>query len=60
MDARKHNKITRLIKNAGFRQLATIEELDTHESRGISSRVIDQLSRGEYLKYGGTIEITCP
>ena len=60
MDARKHNKITRLIKTAGFRQLATIEELDTHESRGTSSSVIDQLSRGEYLKYGGTIVITGP
>ena len=60
MDTRKYNKISRLIKNAGFRQLATIEELDVHESRGIGKTVIDQLSRGEYLKYGGTIIITGP
>ena len=60
IDNRKNNKITRLIKNAGFRQMATLEELDMHESRGISKCVIDQLTRGEYLKYGGTIVISGP
>ena len=44
---RHHNKIARLIKNAGFIQGASLEELETSESRGISAGIISQLSTGE-------------
>ena len=52
LDNRQNNRIERLIKKATFKQMATIEELDKNESRGISAGTITQLSTGEYLKNG--------
>lgn len=60
MDTRHHNKIARLIKNAGFRQGASLEELETSESRGISAGIISQLSTGEYVNQGATVVISGP
>ena len=60
MDTRHHNKIARLIKNAGFRQGASLEELETSESRGISAGIISQLSTGEYINQGATVVISGP
>jgi DNA replication protein DnaC len=60
LDNRQNNRIERMIKNASFKQMATIEELDTCESRGISAGAIAQLASGEYLKNGTTIIITGP
>ena len=60
MDTRQHNKIARLIKNAGFRQGASLEELETSESRGISAGIISQLATGEYINQGATVVISGP
>lgn len=60
MDMRHQNKIARLIKNAGFRQRASLEELETSESRGISAGSISQLSTGEYINQGATVVISGP
>ena len=49
-----------LIKNAGFRQGASLEELETSESRGISAGIISQLSTGEYINQGATVVISGP
>ena len=60
LDNRQNNRIERLIKKATFKQMATIEELDKNESRGISAGTITQLSTGEYLKNGTIIIISGP
>ena len=60
MDTRHHNKIARLIKNAGFRQGASLEELEASESRGISAGIISQLATGEYINQGATVVISGP
>jgi DNA replication protein DnaC len=60
LDSRQNNRIERLIRNALFRQMATVEELDASESRGISAGALSQLATGEYLKNGTTIIISGP
>ncbi len=60
LDNRQNNKIERLIKNASFRQRATIEELELSESRGINESIAHRLATGEYLKNGATIVISGP
>jgi len=60
LDNRQNNKIERLIKNASFRQRATIEELELSESRGINESIANRLATGEYLKNGATIVISGP
>jgi DNA replication protein DnaC len=60
LDSRQNNRIERLIRSALFRQMATVEELDTSESRGISAGALSQLAAGEYLKNGTTIIISGP
>ena len=60
LDSRQNNRIERLIRNALFRQMATVEELDPSESRGISAGTLSQLATGEYLKNGTTIIISGP
>lgn len=57
---RHQNKIARLIKNTGFRHGASLEELETSESRGISAGSISQLSTGEYINQGATVVINGP
>jgi DNA replication protein DnaC len=60
LDNRRNNRIDRLIKNAGLKQQASIEELETSESRGIPAGAITQLATGEYLKNSATIVISGP
>jgi DNA replication protein len=60
LDSRRNNRIGRLIKNAGFKQSASIEELETSDARGIPAGAIAQLTSGEYLKAGATIVISGP
>ena len=43
MDSRETNRIAKLIKGAGFRLTATIEELDINAARGVPADVITQL-----------------
>ena len=47
LDSRQNNRIERLIRNALFRQMATVEELDASESRGISAGLLSQLAAGQ-------------
>ena len=58
MDSRETNRIAKLIKGAGFRLTATIEELDINAARGVPADVITQLGTGEYIKMGGTVIIS--
>lgn len=60
IDNRQGNRVVRLIKQAGFKINASIEELDTSGVRGINSASITQLCTGEYLKKGSTIIISGP
>ncbi len=59
-DTRRENRIARLTRNAGFRQRAAIEELETDTARGIPSAKINELATGEYISHGMTILITGP
>jgi len=60
LDSRRNNRIDRLIRNAGFKLQASIEELETSEPRGIPAGAVSQLGTGEYLKNGATIVISGP
>ena len=55
MDSRETNRIAKLIKGAGFRLTATIEELDIDAARGVPADLITQLGTGEYIRQGGTV-----
>ena len=59
-DTRKNNRVTRLIKEAGFRLQATIEELETNTARGVDAAAVAQLATGEYINNGATIIICGP
>lgn len=54
-DTRKSNHIQRLIKNAGFRIKATLEELETDTARGISKAAATELGTGQYITNGMTV-----
>lgn len=43
VNARSNNRIKRLIKAAGFPELATLEEIDWREGRALDRRQIDAL-----------------
>lgn len=60
MDSRETNRIAKLIKGAGFRLTATIEELDIDAARGVPADLITQLGSGEYIRAGGTVIISGP
>ena len=57
-DQRNVNRYARLLRNAGFRYQASIEELNTESSRGMDRALIDKLSMGEYIRKGEAILIT--
>lgn len=54
-DTRQANRIARLIKNAGFRQKATIEELETDTTRGLSAAEVSEYATGSYIRDGRTL-----
>ena len=49
-DTRQANRIARLIKNAGFRQKATIEELEMDTTRGLSTADVTEQATGGYIR----------
>ena len=51
-DTRQANRIARLIRNAGFRLKATMEELETDTTRGIPAAEAADLATGGYIKDG--------
>lgn len=57
-DTRTNNRIERLIKNANFRQKASIEELETDTERGLSASAVSELATGNYITNGRTVTIT--
>lgn len=59
-DTRGNNRIQRLIKNAGFRLRASMEELETDTARGIQACSAADLVTGNYITGGMTVIITGP
>ena len=59
-DTRQANRIARLIKNAGFRLKATIEELETDTTRGLSAADVAERATGNYIRDGGMNTIIGP
>ena len=59
-DTRWNNRIDRLIKNANFRLKASIEELETDTTRGISAASVGDLATCNYITNGMTLVITGP
>lgn len=59
-DTRGNNRIQRLIKNAGFRLKASMEELETDTARGIQACSATDLATGNYITGGMTVIITGP
>lgn len=59
-DTRLNNRIRRLIKNANFRLRASIEELETDTTRGLSAASVSDLATGSYITNGMTMIITGP
>lgn len=59
-DTRQDNRIQRIIKNAGFRLKASVEELETDTVRGIPAASVAELSTGNYITNGMTVIITGP
>ena len=51
-DTRQANRIARLIKNAGFRQKGTIEELEMDTTRGLSTADVTEQATGGYIRDG--------
>ncbi len=60
IDMRNENRISKLVKNARFRQKAYIEQLEMDTTRGIPSSLVTDLSTGDYIKNGRTVIITGP
>ena len=59
-DTRQANRIARLVKNANFRIKATLEELETDTTRGLSSREVADFSSGGYIRDGRTSIVEGP
>ena len=59
-DTRHSNRIQRLIKNAGFRLKASVEELETDTSRGISAASAADMATGNYIRAGMTVIVNGP
>jgi DNA replication protein DnaC len=57
-DKRQENRYRRLIKNAGFRYRASMEEVKADPSRGIDKTLLARLSAGDYIKKGEAILVT--
>ena len=59
-DTRQANRIARLIRNAGFRLKATLEELETDTTRGLSVSDVAELATGSYIRDGRTLIVEGP
>lgn len=57
-DQRRSNRQQRLLKNAGFRYLASIEEVTADPRRGLDPGKLTSLAMGGYIKNGESILIT--
>ena len=59
-DTRQANRIARLTRNAGFRLKATIEELETDTTRGLSASEVAEYATGGYIRDGRTVIVEGP
>lgn len=59
-DTRQNNRIQRLIKQANFRLKASVEELETDTTSGISAASAAELAAGGYIDNGMIVIITGP
>jgi len=57
-DKRQENRYERLMKNAGFRYRASMEEVSADPARGIDKSLIARLAMGDYIKNGEAIIIS--
>jgi DNA replication protein DnaC len=57
-DQRNVNRYARLLRNAGFRYQASVEELKIESARGMDRALIDRLAMGDYIRNGEAILIT--
>lgn len=57
-DQRESKRYARLLKNAGFRYQASIEEVSFDASRGLNKSQILSLATGNYIRNGESILIT--
>ena len=57
-DQRWSNRYARLIKNANFRYNASIEQLNTSQTRGIDAGLVNTLAVGNYIRNGEAILAT--
>ena len=57
-DQRWSNRYARLVKNANFRYMATLEQLSIAKERGIDTGTISLLATGTYIKNGESILVT--
>jgi len=57
-DKRQENRYERLMKNAGFRYRAFMEEVKADPVRGIDKMLVARLAGGDYIKNGEAIIIT--
>ena len=57
-DKRQENRYQRLIKNAGFRYSASMEEVSADPARGIDKSLLVRLASGDYIKNGEAVIIT--
>jgi len=57
-DKRQENRYERLMKNAGFRYKAFMEEVKADPVRGIDKTLLARLAGGDYIKNGDAVIIT--
>jgi DNA replication protein DnaC len=55
---RQENRYERLLKNAGFRYRASVEEINADPARGVDKTLMARLAMGEYIKKGEAVIIT--
>ena len=60
IDYKKSKKIQRLLKNAHFKEQASIEGFETPKARGVEKSLLNDLSTGSFLRHGQNIIISGP
>lgn len=59
-DQRKENRNARLVKNARFRYVSSIDELTLDATRGVDKNRLMELATCEYIRHGLSVLITGP
>lgn len=59
-DTRQSNRVTRLIKEARFSYMASLEEMEMSTERGIDAATVSQLGTGAFVRDGNTVIVCGP